>query len=170
MPVLLNSRHERFAQLLAGGKSQRNAYLAAGYRCSLEAADSSASDLLRNPKIFHRVVEIKGKGAERAEVTVQSLIAEAEEVRRLAMANKQCSAAVSAIREKGILSGNRIKRSEHSQSSEFEHMSDAELTAAVVEQTIELMKEPQFAAMVAKALARIDVNLGSFSEESSTAH
>jgi hypothetical protein len=34
MPVLKNPRHERFAQLLASGKTAKDAYALAGYRPS----------------------------------------------------------------------------------------------------------------------------------------
>jgi len=47
MPVLKNPRHERFAQLLASGKSGTAAYELAGYKPS----DSNGSDW-REPKKY----------------------------------------------------------------------------------------------------------------------
>lgn len=70
MPVLKNARHERFAQELAKGASQTDAYLAAGYQSSAEAARRSASDLMTKPDVSARVSEIKQAGANRAEVSV----------------------------------------------------------------------------------------------------
>jgi phage terminase small subunit len=65
----------------------------------------SASRLLTNVKILERVRELQERGAARAEVTVESLIREAEEIRKEALAARQFSAAIAAVREKGVLSG-----------------------------------------------------------------
>lgn len=132
MPILKNQRHERFAQELAKGKSQADAYNAAGYEAEGNSAEAAASRLLRNVKISERVAELQERGAKRAEVTVESLITEAEEARKLAMAIEQPSAAVAAIREKGVLSGRRIERSEQGLPGEFsdlDEMSPDELRA-----------------------------------------
>jgi hypothetical protein len=67
-------------------------------------------------------------------VTTASLIAEAEEARKEAMKSGQYSAAVSAIREKGVLSGRRLERSERGMPGEFadlDNMSADELRAAL---------------------------------------
>jgi phage terminase small subunit len=77
---------------------------------------------------------LQGRAAERAEVTTASLIAEAEEAREEAMKSGQYSAAVSAIREKGVLSGRRLERSERGMPGEFadlDNMSADELRAAL---------------------------------------
>jgi hypothetical protein len=84
------------------------------------------------------VAEIQANAAERAEVTVESLIREAEEVRRLAVECKQYSAAVSAIKEIGILSGKRIERREQGGPGEFDHLSDEELRAELMRLVTEL--------------------------------
>jgi hypothetical protein len=52
-------------------------------------------------------------------VTVESLISEAEQARRGAMGAGQYAAAVAAVKEKGVLSGKRIERSERGQPGEF---------------------------------------------------
>jgi phage terminase small subunit len=72
-------------------------------------------------------------------VTTASLIAEAEEARKEAMKSGQYSAAVSAIREKGVLSGRRLERSERGMPGEFadlDNMSADELRA-VLERELE---------------------------------
>jgi hypothetical protein len=43
----------------------------------------------------------------------------------------QVAAAVSAIREKGVLSGKRVERSEHGRPGDFEAMTDEELDAFI---------------------------------------
>src|SRR5260370_32037851 len=129
MPPLDNPRWERFAQELAKGQSQTGAYLAAGYK-GVKSPATAASRLSTNVKILGRVRELQERGAARAEVTVESLIREAEEIRKEALAARQFSAAIAAVREKGILSGKRVERSERGPPGEFadlENMSADEL-------------------------------------------
>jgi hypothetical protein len=86
--------------------------------------------------IKRRVRELQERGAARAEVTVESLIREAEEIRKEALAARQFSAAIAAVREKGVLSGKRVERSERGVSGEYadlENMTADELRAALVE-------------------------------------
>lgn len=64
MPVLANARHERFAQELAKGKSQTDAYLAAGYKGDRTAA----SRLSTNANIQARIEELKSAIADRVEI------------------------------------------------------------------------------------------------------
>jgi phage terminase small subunit len=102
MPTLKNPRHERFAQELATGKSADAAYVSAGYR----ANRSNAARLSANQDIQKRVAEIQSLGAERAAVTVETLIAEAEAARSKAMGEKGgANAAVAAITAKAKLAG-----------------------------------------------------------------
>jgi phage terminase small subunit len=68
-----------------------------------------------------------------AQVTAESLVAEVEEVRQRAMESGQLSAAVAAIKEKGVLTGKRIERSELGAPGEFEALSDDELERALAE-------------------------------------
>lgn len=74
MSALNNTRHERFAQEIAKGASNRDAYAAAGYSTKNEAAtDASASRLLSDAKVQARVAEIQERAAIRTEVTVASI-------------------------------------------------------------------------------------------------
>jgi hypothetical protein len=57
----------------------------------------------------------------------------AEEARLAAMASGQISAAVAAIKEKGIFSGKRIERREIGAPGEFDALTDDELERALVE-------------------------------------
>ena len=115
MPLLTNARRERFAQEVAKGKTYTEAYVVAGYKDN----DGNAAQLAKNPEIQARIMEINGKGAELAEITVASLIAEAEEARKLAMELGQPAAAIGAVREKGVLSGRRVERQESGQPGAF---------------------------------------------------
>src|SRR4051812_24033431 len=69
MPVLKNARWERFAQELAKGKSQTEAYALAGYTGDRTAA----SRLATNVNILGRVTELKKRGAERAELSIETV-------------------------------------------------------------------------------------------------
>lgn len=69
MGVLSNPKHERFAQELAKGKCQSEAYAAAGYAPS----EPNASRLTRNDKVAARVTELQERAAIRTEVTVANI-------------------------------------------------------------------------------------------------
>ncbi len=102
MGEIQNPRYERFAQELAAGKTADAAYEAAGYR----KHRGNAARLSANEHIKDRVREIQAMGAERAAVTVQSLIDEAEQARIKAMDSPNgAAAAVSAITAKAKLAG-----------------------------------------------------------------
>ena len=102
MRELTNPRYERFAQELAAGNTADGAYEAAGYR----KHRGNAARLSANERIKNRVREIQSIGAERAAVTVQSLIDEAEQVRIKAMESPNgAAAAVSEITAKAKLAG-----------------------------------------------------------------
>lgn len=73
MPALKNTRHERFAQELAKGKSQAEAYRLAGYDGTAPAMEASASRLVRNVKVSARLAELQNKAAERTEITVAAI-------------------------------------------------------------------------------------------------
>jgi hypothetical protein len=126
MPGLKNPRHERFAQLLASGKTAKAAYEIAGYKPS----ESNGAWLARKEEISSRLAEINNEtlererktavvAAERAVITRQGLIAKAEEIRDLALEAKQFSAASAAHKEVGVLSGLRIERREQGMPGEF---------------------------------------------------
>jgi hypothetical protein len=102
MGELSNARHERFAQELGAGNPADAAYEAAGYR----KHRGNAARLSANEHVKNRVREIQSIGAERAAVTLQSLIDEAEQARIKAMESQNgAAAAVSAITAKAKLAG-----------------------------------------------------------------
>src|SRR6202048_5202299 len=108
MPILKNPRRERIAQLLASGKTATEAHQLAGYK----RGRGNASRLATDPEIQDRVQQITAVGAERAAVTVESLISEAEQARRGAMGAGQYAAAVAAVQDEGGLSGKGVERRE----------------------------------------------------------
>lgn len=69
MPALSNARHERFAQEIAKGNNQTEAYERAGYTRD----ETAASRLSRNVKVQARVAELLEFSALRAEVSIATL-------------------------------------------------------------------------------------------------
>lgn len=70
--MLGNPKHERFAQELARGKSQAEAYETAGYKPS----EQHACRLARNGKISARVAKLLEGAAKRAEISIADVISE----------------------------------------------------------------------------------------------
>lgn len=103
MPPLENARHERFAQGLAKGKTQEEAYIEAGYVGDRTAASRLASDV----NIRQRLQELQERAAIKVELTLADIIAEIEQARIAALAAEtvQASAAVSASKAKAELLG-----------------------------------------------------------------
>lgn len=76
MPVLKNSRHEKFAKLVSDGKSASASYRKAGYSAKGKSSDEAASRLSRNIKVAARILELKERSADRAEITRASVLRE----------------------------------------------------------------------------------------------
>jgi hypothetical protein len=141
MPILSNSRWERFCQELAKGSAKSHAYKAAGYISTGNAAEVCANRLLRKAPVSARVAELKQLGAARAEISRKTLIQRLDRVFERACELKQMSAAVSAVKEIGILSGERVEKQERGVPGEYDRlaqMSHAELVEYVTRQLTEL--------------------------------
>lgn len=132
-PLRLN-KQERFAELVAQGQHYAEAYRNAGYKHNR----GNAAFLANKEHIKARVMRIKAKLAEQHEqaakqaaqaqrITTETLIAEVEEARVAALMAGQYSAAVAASKEKGVLAGLRVERSERGAPHEFADVSTAEL-------------------------------------------
>jgi hypothetical protein len=123
MPILENPRHEAFARELAKGKSATEAYEVAGFKPDRK----NAHRLTTNDGVMTRIAELQHRAACRAVVTVESLIAEAEEARILAMKNGQIGAAVSAVTAKAKLAGLWLEKRENLNRIDPDQLSDARL-------------------------------------------
>jgi hypothetical protein len=130
MPILTNQRQERFAQELAKGKAGDRAYADAGFKPNR----GNAARLKANESVRSRVAELQARAAHKTVVTLRSLMEEAEEVRKAALEAGSYSAAIAAVKEKGVLSGKRVTRQETKDVDEFDHMTDAEILAYIAEQ------------------------------------
>lgn len=103
MALLPNSRHELFARAVASGKSAMEAYAQAGYAKS--SAKSNACRLMENEGIRARITELQTASAKKTEITLESLLADADRIQQQAEALGQTSAASSALKLKSELSG-----------------------------------------------------------------
>jgi hypothetical protein len=82
MPVLNNVKHERFANHIAGGMTQAEAYKASGFRA--KHLSSAACKLAGKPQVAARIEELKGRiakatvkrVAERVAITKETVIQE----------------------------------------------------------------------------------------------
>ena len=113
MPPLKSPRHEAFAQALARGMSAAEAYGQVGFK----PHRANAATLARKEHISVRVAELQEEqlaihqqataaAAANKQVTIESLIAEAEAARAKAMSEKGgAAAAVSALTAKAKLAG-----------------------------------------------------------------
>lgn len=107
MAVLVNPRYERFAQGIAKGKSQHDAYVYAGFAPNQKPKDvrSNAGSLARRPEVAARIKELLERQAKRVDVTVDGLLVELNGMMNLAKRVKAPGAGVSAIVAKAKLLG-----------------------------------------------------------------
>lgn len=83
MPVLKNARHEKFAQLLAQGKTADEAYEKAGYVKNRK----NAARLKTNEDIQARIEDIQGRAAKKVEKGLEDVIREMWKIGHANMAN-----------------------------------------------------------------------------------
>lgn len=110
--MTLNARQEAFAQHLAKGMSQAEAYKAAGYDSEGNAAEVNASRLLRTDKVASRVRELQEASAEAAVVDAATLSDQLETIREKAMLANQFGAAAQAVMGRAKLHGLIIDKAE----------------------------------------------------------
>jgi hypothetical protein len=142
MPALSNPRYELFAQGLALGKKQDDAYADAGYTRN----KGNSSTLKNKPEVQNRVCElleqrsraVTAKTALEIEVTKDTLLTELEDARQVAIKNKQASAMVMATIGKARITGQIIDRREVGDAGAFDALTDEELVAKAAQQAREL--------------------------------
>ena len=75
MPTLSNRHHELFAQAVAGGETNREAYKLAGYSVSSnESADAAAGRLVGDVRVKARVAELQEDAAKAAGATLEKVL------------------------------------------------------------------------------------------------
>lgn len=110
--VPLTSKQQRFVQEYVKDQNGTQAAIRTGY--SEKTAKQQGSRLLADPRIKAAVRAGQKRVATRAAVTVESLMAELEQARALALREKQASAAVTATMGKGKLAGLLVEKHRHS--------------------------------------------------------
>lgn len=104
-----NARHERFAQELAKGASQVEAYERAGYKPN----DSHAARLVGKGRISDRIAELKAAAATEAVTTIHDIARQLDEDRKFARDLEAPSAAISATMGKAKVLGLLTEKVEH---------------------------------------------------------
>jgi len=113
MPILANSRHEKFAQGLAQGMSAAEAYKQAGYDAKGNAAEVSASRLLRNDKVAARVEELKQRAAASVSLTKEWVLERLIKNVEMGQASEDLAPANKALELLGKELGMFVDRSEN---------------------------------------------------------
>ena len=103
-----NPQWEKFAKLVAGGKSFRDAYKQAGYQDDAH----NAARLTQHPTVKARIRELQDRQAKRLDVTVDHIYKKLEGNYRMAMKLKQPAAANSAVMGQAKLLGLIVDKSE----------------------------------------------------------
>ncbi len=94
---LKDAQHELFAQALARGETQRQAYVTAGY----EQHDGNASRLSNNERVSQRVEWLKAKAAKKTVLTREKWLNKLHAIAEDAHDQADFSAATGALREVG---------------------------------------------------------------------
>jgi phage terminase small subunit len=151
MPALSNAQHEKFVQELLRGRSQADAYLAAGYKAkSTAVASAAATRLLKNPDIQKRIAEFHEKTELETALTLEEHMRELKLLREMAKARGDIKAAIQAEVKRGEAKQFYVRRVETGGPVAFDQLTDDELQQQIVEQTKELAElDPEFAAEIA---------------------
>ncbi len=111
----LSPQRERFAQAVASGLNQSDAYRAA-YKVRAGTKPNSinvaASQLMANHNVAIRVAELRAPAAKKATITLESHLADLQRLRNMAVKEKQFSAAITAEVARGKAAGVHIERAD----------------------------------------------------------
>lgn len=111
----ITSKQEKFAQCVASGMTQSDAYRAS-YDVSDNAAiatiNNDAYKLMSNPDIYARVNEIREPIVKKAQISLESHLEALKELRDMARDGSQYSAAITAEVARGKASGLYVEKNE----------------------------------------------------------
>jgi hypothetical protein len=129
----LNLRQQRFiAEFMRIGVKSR-AYAAAGYNYSTrESLDAASSQLFRNIKIKREIARRKRAMLKRSDITLEKLLSDAEDARKLAMTIDQPSAAKGASEFQAKLVGLLVERKESGAPGEFAGLTTPDAVIAAI--------------------------------------
>lgn len=124
----LTEKQERFCRLIVEGKTQREAYVGAGYTAANEnSLDANAAAVIRNDKVASRIAELRAPANKKAEMTLAYLQRRAKRLLDKAEKAGQFAAANGALKELGILSGLRVEKRENRNINDPLDLDDTEL-------------------------------------------
>ena len=111
----LTPKQEKFAREVASGKTQADAYRAAysAGKMADKTVIEAASRLMADSNISARVEVIRKPITERAQITLESHLADLKSLRNMAAKAEQMSAAIAAEVARGKAVGLYIDRKEH---------------------------------------------------------
>lgn len=106
-PSGLTPKREKFAQAVASGKTQADAYRAAfdANKATAKTIQEAASRLMADSKVAARVDALRAPIVEKVGITLESHLRDLLSLRNLAAKEKQMSAAISAEIARGKAAG-----------------------------------------------------------------
>ena len=107
---IFTPKKQRFVEEYLVDNNATQAAIRAGY--SARTAESQGCRLLRDVKVSEAIAKGRKKISEKLEITRERLIEMAEAVYKGALDAEQYSAATGAIKEMGVLSGERVEKTE----------------------------------------------------------
>jgi adenosyl cobinamide kinase/adenosyl cobinamide phosphate guanylyltransferase len=130
---LKNVRHERFAQELAKGKSQLEAYVAAGYKPDRGAATRLSANVSVRDRVLELTKMTTEKVVEKTGIDAAWVLKKAAELHATALKEKQFSVAKGAL----DIIGKHVdvqafrEQIQHSGLIEYKNLSDEEIEARI---------------------------------------
>jgi phage terminase small subunit len=112
--MALTPKQEKFAQCVASGMTQAEAYREAYDAQNMKDATiwSRASELMTDGKVTARVAELREPIVKEAQMTLKSHLEDLQKLRNMAVKAEQYSAAITAEIARGKAAGIHIERSD----------------------------------------------------------
>jgi hypothetical protein len=147
-----NIRHEKFVRNWVKHQNATRAYAEAGYNTTTQRAlEVNASRLLRHAEVQRRIQEIRRQMSTRTRITVESLLQDLADDRKLARDLGQTSAAIQATQLAARLVGLLVDRKETGAPGEFAQLQTTEEVLAKVRAELGEDAAAALAATLAKA-------------------
>lgn len=110
----LTAKQEGFAQAVASGKNQSDAYREAydARKMKASSVNVNASKLMADAKVAQRVAELRKPAADKAQVTLEGHLRDLMMLRNMAVKTNQMSAAIAAEVARGKAAGVHIEKTE----------------------------------------------------------
>ena len=109
----LTEKQEKFAQLIVEGKANQTKAYRACYsvkRMKDKGVHEEACKLRKNPKVAHRIEELRREVVRRLEYSIEDAMRECDEAIEIAKEARQASAIVSAVTLKSKLMGILVEK------------------------------------------------------------